>query len=95
MPKNPILLGCIEIDAAQRNWMGIKQMSDSLLLAYPFVVTTNDDQEFQLNDAAHVTNFYLSGVAVVNGAMSSGRALKLQVNAATSIQEVDAIVDNR
>lgn len=77
---------------AQMNWSGLKTFEG--LLSWPVAITTNDDSEYSLSQA-NLTAFTGTGLGTVSAHYGSGRALKLQVNAATSKTEVDAVVDNR
>jgi len=80
-------------ETAQRNWMAMDQARNDI--TYPFGVSTKDDGEHTLDDAADVHTFFLTGLATFEAHYASGRVLKQQVNVATNIEEVDAVVDNR
>lgn len=77
---------------AQINWSGILLFKD--LLSWPMNVTTLDDQEYSLT-MDNLLYFMGSGTSVIKNAVDSGRALKLQVRAATSQAELDDVVDDR
>jgi hypothetical protein len=77
---------------AQGNWTALFVFKD--ILSWPIPVTTNDDEEYSLT-LENLPSFCLSAAGVVNAAISSGRALKIAANAATTIAELDAVVDNR
>ena len=78
---------------AQTNWLGLDHARE--LLTYPYGVTTINDTEYSFPDSTDLHNFFLTGMAFKGGIVSSGRSLKLQVKAATTVAEVNAIVDNR
>lgn len=78
---------------AQKNWIGLDLAKGDM--TYPVKISTKSDVEYSLVDATAVHNFYLTGVAAKQGHLDSGRALKIQVNDATTVAEVDAVVDNR
>lgn len=78
---------------AQINWSGLNSAKDAIV--YPVSVTTIDDGEYSLVDAPTVSAFFLTGVGVIKSHYDGGRALKIQVEAATTIDEVNNIVDNR
>ena len=80
-------------DSAQKNWMAIDQLRNDL--PYPFAVTTKDDGEYSFADAAEVHGFALTALGAIEIHYASGRALKLQVSAATTQNELDAVVDER
>jgi hypothetical protein len=46
-------------------------------------------------DANAFVTMYFFGFAAVNAILESGRAIKAQVNACTTKEEIDAIVDPR
>lgn len=79
-------------EMAQLNWVAMEASSD--LLTWPVVITTKDDSEYSLT-LANSPYFYGAALSTKQAHLNSGRALKLQVNAATTIAEVDAVIDNR
>ena len=84
-------------DNAQRNWIATKASIDvyNALQAWPVPITTMDDDIYLLQDAAHIVNFTTAMLFGVAKYYNSGRALKLQVKAATTVNEIRAIVDSR
>lgn len=80
-------------ETAQRNWLALDQFKS--FHTYPVAVTAEDDSEHTFADATEVNTFVLTGMSIINGHYASGRALKIQVNAATDEAGVDAVVDNR
>lgn len=77
---------------AQTNWLGLLTLKD--LFAWPCNVTTDDDLQYSLA-LANLIPFIGTGSGTVASAISSGRALKLQVNAAETLEEIDAVTDSR
>ena len=64
--------------------------------SYPVVRATKDNlSTTSLADATAVEAFYDASESAVRAILDSGNALKTQVNAATTVEEVNAVVDNR
>jgi len=63
-------------------------------MSWPKALTTKCDMEYLLAEE-DLDACIGTGLAVVNGYLDSGRALKISTNAATTQEELDAIVDNR
>lgn len=82
-------------EKAQINWIGLKQSSDAGLITFPYDVTTKDDVIYSIADSTALTDFYTQGLGTVSYHLTSGRNLKDSVKAATTVAEVDAIIDNR
>ena len=80
-------------DNAQRNWTALNAARDAL--TYPFPVSTKTDGEHIIANAVDMQTFTLTALAAANTHYSSGRALKIQVNAAADKDAVNAIVDTR
>jgi hypothetical protein len=78
--------------AAQLNWLGLKSLE--ALITWPIAVTTKGDGEYSLAQG-NLNYFIGTGKAVVQAHLDSGRALKLQVNAATTVEQVNAVIDSR
>jgi hypothetical protein len=84
-------------DNAQRNWMGISAAISAGLLTeqdFPFTLSAKDDTIYKLS-WANRNNFMacvLRGISIPKGA---GTALKNQILLAQTIEEINAIVDNR
>lgn len=81
--------------AAQVNWIGLKQASDSGLITFPYDITTKDDATYSLPDSTSLTIFYATGIGTVSSRLSSGRILKELVNSKTTVVDVEAVTDNR
>ena len=77
---------------AQINWTGLLTFEN--LLSWPMAVTTIDDQEYVLAQSS-LLYFLNAGTTVIATTIASGRNLKLSVKAATSLADLDAIVDSR
>ncbi len=83
-------------DKARSNWKDVKDNKDDL--GYypedPIPVSAQDQPEYTLLKS-NVNDFYKVGQSFVKGYIDSGRNLKKQVNACSTIAEVDAILDDR
>lgn len=77
---------------AQMNWMGLYTLKD--LQTWPIGVTTAANETYQLA-LLNLVAFIATGSQVIKNAVGSGRALKIAINAATTQEELDAIVDTR
>lgn len=77
---------------AQSNWTNLKNLEE--LLTWPVDVTTITDEEYSLSQA-NMPAFVGTAAATIQAHYDSGRALKLQINAASTKAEIDAIIDNR
>ena len=85
-------------DAAQRNWIGISTAKNAGMLSYPFPVSTVDEGTYYLQDSTDALNFliaYMTYQTDPTKPLGAGRILKAQVQAATTVAEVEAVVDNR
>jgi hypothetical protein len=85
-------------DAAQRNWIGLGTMASLGMMQYPCPISTVDEGVSYLTSLADLQSF-LGAFAMyqLNPAapLGAGRTLKAQVNACTTVEQVEAIVDNR
>ena len=77
---------------AQINWQAIKGNTSDF--TFPLELTTLDNDVYSLTDA-NVQGFWDAGKATLKGHLDAGRALKKTVFDATTIEEVQAIVDAR
>lgn len=77
---------------AQKNWLAIEAAESKF--TFPIKITTIDDQEYSLAQVDK-DDFIQTGIDHVKGHIDSGRALKLDVNAAADKAAVDAVEDNR
>lgn len=81
---------------SQAKMMGTHQVKDHPALTYPIKWNSKDDLDFyELQNAADLESFYLTGLGTVRAHLDSGTALKDQVRAALTIADVAAIVDTR
>lgn len=64
-------------------------------LTYPFTVMTKNNQAYVFATSVDVEQFYQGGFDAAQAHYDSDRGLKLQVNAATTSAEIDAIADTR
>lgn len=85
-------------DAAQRNWAALAAGLANDMLSFPMPISTVDEATHILTSANDMKVFlgeYLRYQANPNEPLGSGRALKEYLAAAESIEEVEAIVDDR
>jgi hypothetical protein len=81
-------------DTAQRNLSELDGLRAGL--TYPFDMATIDDLIiYSVVDADAVHAMYLAGLARIQWAYGTGNAMKATVIAATTREEVAAVVDNR
>lgn len=82
---------------AQSNFMGIKVATDGGLLTeanYPYELTTLDDNAYQLTWELK-EQFFGAVLSAISTPLAEGRSLKVAVKTASTIEELNAIVDNR
>lgn len=77
---------------AQTNWISLAALKD--ILTFPINVTTNTDTSYSMT-ADKVPSFLGAGAYVVASAIGSGRTLKIAINAASTQDDLDAVVDTR
>jgi hypothetical protein len=77
---------------AQTNWLTLKTLE--AMFTWPVSISTMQNGEYQLAQE-NLIEFIGSGISAVASAYNSGRALKLEVNAASDKSGVDAVQDNR
>lgn len=85
-------------DAAQRNWIGLGVMKANGLIQYPIPVGKVDEGMVLITTEQELISFLISFAQYQmdpNGPLGSGRALKALVEACMSVEEVNAIVDER
>lgn len=85
-------------EAAQRNWIGLGTMASLGMMQYPMPVSTVTEGIAYLQSLDDLRGFLVAFATyqtAPNGPLGSGRALKALVNAAETIEAVDAIEDNR
>jgi len=81
---------------SQSKMVGTHQIKDNPALTYPLKWNTkNDDDKYDITDATDLGNFYLTGFGTIRAHLDSGTALKDSVRAATTVEEVAAVVDSR
>ncbi len=81
---------------AQSKMTSAHQLKDHVLFLYPVVWNTiYDDDAYTIPDSADMDGFYLTAVGTIRAYLDSGTSLKDAVRAATTIVEVDAVVDPR
>lgn len=77
---------------AQTNWLGLISLQS--LFVWPMGITTNEDTTYLLAQGS-VTAFVATGCGVIAAAIGSGRAMKIAANAASTHEDLDAVVDSR
>jgi hypothetical protein len=83
--------------AAQQNWTGLQvAISQGYLseVAFPFEIATLDNGTYDLQWEDAPT-FFQNVLSALSTRLAAGRALKKQVEEATTLAEVEAVVDNR
>lgn len=79
---------------AQINISALNQTRDEL--TYPINYNTADDLDtYNVVDATDMHSMYLTALSTKKAHLDSGTALKNQVRAATTHNEIDAVIDNR
>jgi hypothetical protein len=79
----------------QSTWHGIFNAVAAGVASYPIKVMDKTDEPYYLNTAQEFQQMYFYGFGAVGQILESGRTLKAQVNACTTKEEIDAIVDPR
>jgi hypothetical protein len=93
-PASGKLFGLSEV--SQLNITGAFNSRNAPSFAYPVVFfVKNDLDSVSLEDAAAVEEFHAAAVTAIRAIRDGGAALKAQVAAATTVESVNAIVDNR
>lgn len=80
---------------AQMNWSALLTFQNAGQLSYPCAVTNKEDTEYQIADPTTLVQFCGAAMVAVNTPIATGRALKVSVQAASTIAEVDTVIDNR
>ena len=80
---------------AQLNWLGLKLGDAENLVLFPVSITTKFDEEYKIIDKDEMKVFYGMGLGYVKSIVDAGRDLKISAKAATSIEELNNIKDNR
>jgi len=83
-------------DSAQRTLLAADQQRSDPSFTYPVVWNSLDDSAtISLADATELHDFVITAVGTTRAHLDSGTDLKDQVRAATTVAEVEAVVDNR
>jgi hypothetical protein len=81
---------------SQTKLAGSHQVKDEPEFTYPVKWNSKDDKNTKsLANSSEMRAFYLTALGTVRVHLDSGTTLKDQVRAATTVAEVDAIVDDR
>lgn len=82
--------------AAQMRLVGINQVRDLPQVTYPIKWNSKkDDDVYNVANAGALLNMFLTGLGTYRAHVDSGTAIKDLVRAATTVAEVEAIVDPR
>lgn len=100
---NKIICGGILFDGkvfdttptAQFNWKNMFDLTNAGLLSFPVSTCTIEDEPYAFSDQASVNAFYFAGVQFVTRTLAEGRSVKYLINACTTVEQVNAIVDPR
>lgn len=96
-----IVAGGFAFGGAQFNLATTDQLNLTALfsfsanLTFPVGFTTTNNGAFSIPDAATLRQMAGTALSAIRSAVDAGRALKVQVLAATSTAAVDAVVDSR
>lgn len=85
-------------DAAQRNWAALGAARANGMLTYPITISTSDEGSYLLEDDGDCLGFltaYMAYQASPTSPLGQGRILKSQIEAATTVAEVQSVVDDR
>jgi hypothetical protein len=81
---------------SQSKYLAIDALRFDAALQYPIRLNSIDDTDvYNITDANVLHGFFLTGVGTYRAHLDSGTTLKNAVRAATTIEEVAAIVDSR
>lgn len=81
---------------AQMKMTAAHQVKDDPALVYPIRWNTIDDRDsHDIANATALNTFYMTGFNMVRGHLDSGTVFKDAIRAATSVAELDAVVDDR
>ena len=79
----------------QFNWKNMFDLTNARIMPLPVRSCTKYDEPFEFTSQADINAFYLGGTVYIAGLLESGRQIKYQVRAATTVEEVNAIIDPR
>jgi hypothetical protein len=80
---------------AQQNWSALMTYLVAGKLVFPYNVTTYDDDEYTIQNVQEFETFINTAFYTVSYQIQYGRALKVAIRAATTHEQLDAIVDPR
>lgn len=84
--------------AAKINWTGMLSLMTAGMMQYPFAILTVNDEPYMLKDQQAMQSFLMTVMqydANPESATGKGRVLRGQVEACTTVEEVEAITDDR
>lgn len=80
----------------QTNILALDNSKDDPAITYPIGFNTIDDSEtFMIPDSATLHGMYLTALGTKKAYLNSGTDLKTLINACSTVEEVDSIIDNR
>jgi hypothetical protein len=79
----------------QDKWVNIFTLSDAGLIVYPKAISSVDGLLHDLNDHAEVTAFVGAGLAAAEAFFATDDQYFIDIDAATTLEAVDAVVDTR
>ena len=83
-------------ETAQIKWAGMAAMIDKL--SFPITILTLKDKPFQLADREELEQFLVAAMSYEfdpDSPLATGRELRMRVDAAETVEELEAIVDER
>lgn len=80
---------------AQSKWHAIQIMNLMASIVFPLAISTKDEHSYEITSSGELSTMYGTMVATGKQHHDSGKALKDAIDAATTIEDVEAIVDNR
>lgn len=83
-------------EKAQTNILALYSTKDDVHLIYPILFNTIDDlNTFEAVDANIIADMYYTALATKKAHLDGGTVLKNQIRQATTVDDVDAVQDNR
>ena len=79
----------------QSTWHALFNAVAAGQASYPIKVMDKADEPYYFNTALEFQTMYFTGFGMVGAILEGGRALKAQVNACTTKEQIDAIIDER
>lgn len=80
---------------AQANWNRMAASHAAGNLLFPVDVSTKSGSSYTIADATAYEAFEAACTAAIDSILNGGRSIRAQLNSATTVAEVNAVVDNR